>query len=107
MIQCNIVSLPLCFSEAETVTETEEEVQCNGHVVSPASADGVKTSLALGIKNTSDEIAEQPCKSKAERAVGNCWPSVSQWFAVLWLDFRDAAKKVKSHRNLYGNLITQ
>ena len=98
MCQCIIVSLLLCFSEAETVTETEEEVQCNGHVVSSA-ADGVKTSLALGIKNTSDEIAEQPCKSKAERAVANCWPSVSQWFAVLWLDFRDGAKKVKSHRN--------
>ena len=94
MCQCNIVSLP-CFSEAETVTETEEEVQCNGYVVSSAAADDVNTSLALGIKATSGEIAEQPWKSKAERAIANCWPSFSHRFAVLWLDFRDGAKKVK------------
>ena len=97
---CNIVSLP-CFSEAETVTETEEEVQCNGYVVSPAAADDV----GLGIKNTSDEIAEQPWKSMAERAIANCWPSFSHRFAVLWLDFRDGAKKVNRIETL-GLLIT-
>ena len=89
-----IVSSPnYSFSEGETVTETEEEQLCNGYLVPPPA--DVNTT-ALGIKNTSD-IAEQPStwKSTAERAIANGWSNFSHWFAIIWLDFRDGAKKVR------------